>query len=420
MKKKRNILMCLQQLDIGGVETAVLTLCKGYIRAGCKVYVASKGGLFLSELKKMGVGFLDIEYKFLNHYALEKKDELVEFCKKNKITEIHIHQYPCVVYWLPVCMELKIPYVAYVHSIVPGAPQWFMRNFPVYKTALPIFFENASKIVCIAHNTKDEIENLFNIGDDHYKIIPNSLNMEDFKQTGSSYEIKTFGIVSRLAEEKMLSLTNSINLFLEFSKTNKNCKLLIAGDGSKRVELEKNTKKNKNIKFIGAVSDIPNFLAQIDVFIGVDRSILEAMASKKLAIISSYNGNMNIISSDNIKKASNQNFSGNNMDNCDNLINDLINIDNKKYKKIVDENYDYINRYYNVDNNLYVYELKNDFSNDYLTIFSQINKMLEEIDLRTDQVRLLNEKNKPLISKLKKLFVKIYNKLKSIYHKLIK
>ena len=28
--KKRNILMCLEFLGVGGVETAVVTLCKGY------------------------------------------------------------------------------------------------------------------------------------------------------------------------------------------------------------------------------------------------------------------------------------------------------------------------------------------------------------------------------------------------------
>lgn len=412
--------MCLQQLDIGGVETAVLTLCKGYVRAGCKVYVAAKNGLFLSELKKIGAGYLDIEYEYLNCYALDKKDELIDFCKKNKITEIHIHQYPCILYWLPVCMELKIPYVAYVHSIVSGAPEWFMKTFPVYKIALPIFFENASKIVCIANKTKDDIENLFNIGDSHYKIIPNSLNMEDFKTEDLKDSIKTFGIACRMADEKMVSIKNSIDLFLEYSKTNSGCKLLIAGDGPRKKEIEKYTKKNKNIIFLGAVSDMPSFMSKIDVFIGVDRCILEAMASKKLSIISSYNGSMNIVSSKNIKEASKQNFSGDNLDNSKDIAYELSKISNRDYKKIVDENYNYIDKNYNVDNNLYVYELKNDFSNDYNKIFEEVNNMLKEIDLKTNEINVLNEQNKTLILRVRDILKRLYNKIKRLYHKVVK
>ena len=96
-------------------------------------------------MSEIGVEFLELEYEIANRIALDKKEMLIDYCKKNKITEIHIHQYPCVAYWLPVIMELKIPYVAYVHSIIPGAPEWFMETFPIYQKILPIFFENSSK-----------------------------------------------------------------------------------------------------------------------------------------------------------------------------------------------------------------------------------------------------------------------------------
>ena len=76
MKKQRNILMCLQQMDIGGVETAVLTMCKGYISAGCNVFVAAKRGVYVKQLEEIGVKFYDIEYEFLNRFPLERKQEL--------------------------------------------------------------------------------------------------------------------------------------------------------------------------------------------------------------------------------------------------------------------------------------------------------------------------------------------------------
>jgi len=74
MKKQRRILMCLEQLNIGGVETAVLTLCKGYVRAGHKVFVAAKEGIFSSELKELGIKCLNIDYKIVNHFVLDRKE----------------------------------------------------------------------------------------------------------------------------------------------------------------------------------------------------------------------------------------------------------------------------------------------------------------------------------------------------------
>lgn len=379
MMKKRNILMCLQQLDIGGVETAVMTLCKGYKRAGANVFVAAKSGVYNSELEKIGVKFFEIEYEFLNKFALDKKEELYNFCKENDINEIHIHQYPCVLYWLPVCLEYKIPYVTYVHSIVGGAPQWFMKDFPIHRFALPIFFANASKIVCIAESTKEEIQSLFDVPLENYMIIPNSLNMVDFDIPVTFTEIKIFGMAARFSEEKMLSLKNGIDLFLEYSKVNPDSKLIIAGDGDKRRELE-DYAKGKNIEFLGPVSDMVSFFKKVDVFMGVDRCILEALACKKLSVICGYNGSINIVSSDNIDVASLQNFSGKNLTNDDNVIEKLLSIDSDTYASITNSNYEFINDKYNVDNNLYNYDLNSNFSNEYVKLFISLNDILADID----------------------------------------
>lgn len=420
MKKKRNILMCLEQLNIGGIETAVLTLCKGYIRKGYNVYIAAKNGIFTEQLEKIGVEIYPIKYEFINYYPLEQMEELVKFCQEKKISEIHIHQYPCILYWMPVCMKLKIPYVAYVHSIVTGTPQWFMKTFPVYKTALPIFFENASKIVCIAESTRNEIDSLFHIDHDHYKIIPNSLNMEDFNIIDPRNDIKTFGIVSRLSEEKMLSIKNSIDLYIEYSKIKKNTKLLIAGDGPMLKELKEYSRKGKNIKFLGAISNIPEFIMQLDVLMGVDRCILEAIASKVFAIISSYDGKLNIVSNNNINKAGQQNFSGMNLEvtNPNDILTKLQKITKSEYEKITNDNYEYVNTHYNVDNNLYMYDLNSDFTNDYLRVFKETNEYLKTIE--TLDYELNYKKNNSLYAKGKRFIKRVYNKIKRTIKKIIK
>jgi len=409
--KKRNILMCLQQLDIGGVETAVLTLCKGYTRAGHNVFVAAKPGIYSEQLKKMGVKLLPIEYEIENRYALDKTDELVDFCKKNKITEIHIHQYPCIAYWLPVIMKLKLPYVAYVHSIIPGAPEWFMSTFPIYKTAIPIFFENASKVVCIAESTKNDIEKLFNLGNDKYLVIPNSLNFQDFKVDRKYTKIENFGLIARLSEEKLKSIEKAVEIFSTYSSNHKNCKMFIAGDGPEKKKVQELVKEYKNIELIGSIDDIPKFMNNIDVYMGVDRTILEAIACKRISIITSYEGNAIFINKDNIEKASQQNFSGNNFDKDEDVLSKLEKLSKDDYQEITNKNYDYINKKYNVDNNLYNDILVSNYTNDYECIFNLINDLTNDVNYMRQELN--HKKDNAIPKRIKRVLRRVINKVRN-------
>ena len=380
--KKRNILMCMEFLDIGGIETAVVTLCKGYARAGHNVYVAAKDGMFAAELKKIGVEILNIHYEINNDFRLDKKDELIKFCKEKNITEVHIHQYPCIMYWLPVCMELNLPYLAYAHSIVPGTIEWFTSCFTAYRVAIPIFLENATKIICIAESTKQEIENIYHLGEHKYKIIPNSLNLEDYQEKRKPQEISCFGIAARFAKEKVSSIKQGIDLFDKYSKNKKNCKLLIAGDGPEKEKIVSYIQKKKlteKVELLGPVSNMREFYSNLDVFIGVDRCVLESLASKRITIISSYTGSMNLITKDNIELASKQNFSGMNLENDENVLAKLNKIDKKQYENIVDSNYKFVNRKFNVDYNLYRDKLEANYSKDYKYIYERINECNVEI-----------------------------------------
>lgn len=412
--KIRNILMCLEYLDVGGVETAVVTLCKGYVRAGHKVYVAAKNGLYTKELEEIGVEVLNLEHKIKNYFRLDKKKELVNFCKEKKITEIHIHQYPCIMYWLPVCMELNIPYLAYVHSIVPGAIEWFTSEFPTFNLALPIFFENASKIICIAESTKEEIENIYHFGEDKYMIIPNSLNMVDFSVRKIPDKLEIFGIAARLSEEKILSIQNGIDLFFQYSKENSNARLLIAGDGDQKKKIKKYVKEKgiqDKVEFLGSVLNMLDYYRKLDVFIGVDRCVLEAIACRRLTIISSYTGSLNIVNNKNIEQASNQNFSGINLENNENTISEILKIDNKNYKLITESNYKFINEKYNVDNNLYTYELNCNYTGDYKYIFKTTNKYTKEIFKINN--KWIIKTYRYIINFIKRIIIKI----KSIFNK---
>ena len=49
----KNILICLERLDIGGVETFTIAQVKEYAKRGIKCYVLSQGGLLERKLKDL-------------------------------------------------------------------------------------------------------------------------------------------------------------------------------------------------------------------------------------------------------------------------------------------------------------------------------------------------------------------------------
>ena len=64
-------------------------------------------------------------------------------------------------YVLPVALKRKIPYVAYLHSVVPKTCEWFMEHYEIYKILFPIYFKYASKIIAITSGVCEENINLF-------------------------------------------------------------------------------------------------------------------------------------------------------------------------------------------------------------------------------------------------------------------
>ena len=116
---------------------------------------------------------------------------------------------------------------------------------------------------------------------------------------------------------------------------------------------------------LGARNDIAHIISQNDIVVSLDRCILEAITMKKLAIISGYDSMKELITSDNIEKASNNNFNGDNLlnKNNDELIKQLNNLKLSKIQKIVEENYKYAYDNLNANTNFYIIEDENNNQN---------------------------------------------------------
>ena len=124
------------------------------------------------------------------------------------------------------------------------------------------------------------------------EVIPNCINVKKFQNEVQKKikfkkinSFKTIMMVARLDEIK-----DQETLLKAYAKIHKKCNLILVGDGNKRVYLEGIASElGLDIKkiFIGSKLDIPNILAEADIFAfsttlseGFGIALIEAMAAK--------------------------------------------------------------------------------------------------------------------------------------------
>lgn len=108
-----------------------------------------------------------------------------------------------------------------------------------------------------------------------------------------------YGATSRLLAQK--GLFELVEAYNRISKVGNNTELWLIGDGADRARLEKLSKKNKSIKFIGYVDNPLDYAVNFDVYLqptyteGFSLSLLEATMLGLPIITTSVGGNTEII-----------------------------------------------------------------------------------------------------------------------------
>lgn len=166
----------------------------------------------------------------------------------------------------------------------------------------------ADGVVAISTAVKNYTIKEYNVPEHKIVIIPNDV---DVAKVEEKLKIKNLKIgdkkilltVGRLVEQKgQKYLLEAFSLL----KNRANLELWLAGDGVLRPELEAQAKKlgiDSQVKFLGTRSDIPQLLAQADIFVfpslweGLGIAVLEAAIAKKPIVASSVDGILDIIKS---------------------------------------------------------------------------------------------------------------------------
>ena len=408
----KKALICLEQLGIGGVETFTITQVEEFTRRKIKCYVLAREGLLSKNLKKLkNIEFIEFDFKLENNINMEKVKWLTNFVKEKKIDFIYVHQFSCVPYILPVVFETNIPYIAYLHNIVPKTCEWFMDHYDIYKVLFPIYFECASKIIAITDKVKQEHIELFKLSKEKYLVINNSLDFSKYPDKKVNKISKKFNKLmwfGRISEQKRTSIDTAVEFYNYYrEKYNSSATLTIVGDGELFEEMV-NKYQDKNITFKGAVSDMIPEIEKADILLGVDRCMLEAVASKKPAVVCGYKKNVILITPKNIKKAIEENFTGINLDNDKD---ELFNYTEKELLEILDDNYHYVANNLAISSSVYldISPLKKE---------SNLESVFLGLNYYSEKIKNLEQENKELYLRTQDLYKEI-NQLNAYLRKSI-
>jgi len=329
--KQRIILMATMGLDIGGAETHIVELAKALQVGGNQVVIVSNGGVYEAELTAAGV--------VCEHAPLNRRSP-VTMLQSLVILRKLIRKYD--------------PDVVHAHARIPGFLCGLLHKtmgFPFVTTAHWVFAVGGlsalltnwgQRTLAVSEDIKEYLRDNYNIPDDHITVTINGIDIDKFSPEVSGARIREelnipmdslcIASVSRLDDSRALAARCLIDIAPALIAAHPGIHLLIAGGGDVYDELKAkadavNTQAGyQALHLPGGRTDINEIVAAGDVFVGVSRAALEAMAAAKPVIIAGNEGYHGIFTAHKLERAMQGNFCCRGLPQCtaDTLKSDLL------------------------------------------------------------------------------------------------
>ena len=288
-------MLSLMQLDIGGAETHVVELARELKKRGYYVVVTSNGGVYERELQKSGIKHYKIPLQNKNPLNVYKAFKLLKkVIIDEKIDIVHSHaRIPSFILG-KLHKKMKFPFVTTAH--------WVFTT----KYGLKYITDWGQHTIAVSEDIKKYLMDNYNMPEENINVTINGIDTEKFSAYAECDDIrKEFGIqendnvivyVSRMDEDRSLAAKKLIEISGELDEKIESLKILVVGGGNDYDNVNKlariyNDKAGRElISLTGARTDINKLVAVGDLFVGVSRAALEAMACEKAVVIAGNEG----------------------------------------------------------------------------------------------------------------------------------
>lgn len=307
------VLMVTMAMDIGGAETHILELSRKLVKRGVDVTVASNGGAYESELAECGIKHVKIPCHSKHPALMLKSYKLLrELIFKEKYDVVHAHaRIPAFL-----CALL---HEKYSFRFVTTAHWVFNPGFPYN-----ILTRWGERSLAVSDDIKSYLVENYGIDPDNVRVTINGIDLDKFSKNTDWSGIKhEFGLgdertrivyISRMDVDRSYAAHKLIEITPALFGDYPDLEVVIVGGGNdfdkirEEAEAVNSQLGSRVIVTTGARTDINRFAASSDLFIGVSRSALEAMACEKPSIIAGNEGYIGIFDEDKLGVSIDTNF----------------------------------------------------------------------------------------------------------------
>lgn len=297
---QKNIVILTMSLNIGGAETHIFELANALSARGNRVTVFSAGGVYADKLRENGIEHITAPLNKKDPLSLIRSYRIVSrFVKKNRPCVIHSHTRISNFTASAVSKKYRIPFVSTVH---------FNFSTGFFQRLLTRWGDRA---LSVSEDLKEYAAREYGFERDKIAVTVNGINLDTFSKKRSP-EFKAFlGIpenskvilcVSRLDQVAGDHVEHVLKMAEKIYSDTPDCNIVIVGGGTRfkefsafAADINSRTKENFII-MTGPQTDIYRYCNTADLFIGISRSALEAMACEVPVILLGNSGYLGLYS----------------------------------------------------------------------------------------------------------------------------
>lgn len=306
------ILMATMGLDIGGAETHIVELSKELTHQGHQVVIVSNGGVYVPEVEAAGI----------RHYE----------APLNRRSFSNMRQAQAV---LRRVIQTEKPDVVHAHARIPaflcGRLQkslgfaFVTSCHGVYQVSgvLRLLSNWGERTLAVSDDIRDYLVEQYHIPPEHITLTINGIDTEKFSPGISGRPIRrelalgdgpVIAHVSRLDRETVTAARQLVDIAPALAREYPGLSILIVGGGTAFGELKAQAEAVNQaigrtcLVLTGPRTDVNELVAAGDLFVGVSRAALEAMAAGKPVILSGAQGHTGLFTPNLLDKAVDTNF----------------------------------------------------------------------------------------------------------------
>ncbi|MFA5145950.1 MAG: glycosyltransferase [Candidatus Omnitrophota bacterium] len=308
MRRKIKIGFVNYSLNVGGIETLILEICKRLNRSVFEpcIFVFEKDGKLKDEYLRSGIGVIEVSKK--ERFDILLPFRLSKILREENISIVHTHN---PTNWLYGGIAARLAGLPLIHTehTTTDYDSYHVKRWEFIEWALAKF---TRRITAVAGSVKTHMIKRSGINSKKIEVVYNAIETERFDTGANKEKMRgelsirqdefVIGNIARFYENKdHQTLLRAFKLVLEKIP---NVYLLLIGDGPLKYKIESFAGELKipaRIKFLGNRRDIPQLLKMMDLFVlsskreGLPIVLLEAMASGLPIVATDVDGNGELV-----------------------------------------------------------------------------------------------------------------------------